>query len=539
MVLYNAVGAVRDFGLSSDDDLPLGLIVNSSGSIFFSQPTTIRSACALNVADFPFDDQTCQLTFGSWTMDSSLVILDLRKEGIDMTQFVKNSKWDVLQISPEVRMHDNFQDNDFSLVVYTIMVRRKSLFFIVNYLIPSVVILALSLLLFLIPPEVGKRMEAGINLLLCLSVYLLLLNTKMPNASKNFPLLTKFSGCAIIILALAMCCTCLVYAVYFMNSSGVELHHTSLFILFKNFILQRLQPLLFTSPCRRLKRTRSRARSKVHPSQTVDLDLTPDFDARKDKTPEECHKDDGQAHSIQDPPLIITSDSHGTIPRISAAGRVDQEGRLTLVSVGSSFEYSSSVSSTASVRSDENVKAVMATYNESIAAEFVRSESLTEDCKKVSFACEKSESRKVVKRRATKIHDGESAVKRTEHTLVCSAGSSWFTQVSWDESLDDNGNDIEDISGRLQEGVDQLRGFNSGSDTKDSDVDDITTAIDGLDYIAEYFERENTQRANTEQWKRAAMVLDRVFLIIFFTAIVVSLLTCLLLAARVRKYFIS
>lgn len=70
-------------------------------------------------------------------------------------------------------------------------------------------------------------------------------------------------------------------------------------------------------------------------------------------------------------------------------------------------------------------------------------------------------------------------------------------------------------------------------------LDDITTAIDGLDYIAEYFERENTQKANTEQWKRAAMVLDRVFLIIFFTAIVVSLLTCLLLAARVRKYFIS
>ena len=166
LLRFCRVGAVRDFGLSSDDDLPIGLIVNSSGSIFFSQPTTIRSACALNVADFPFDDQTCQLTFGSWTMDSSLVMLDLRKEGIDMTQFVKNSKWDVLQISPEVRMHDNFQDNDFSLVVYTIMVRRKSLFFIVNYLIPSVVILALSLLLFLIPPEVGKRMGKNCSRLL-------------------------------------------------------------------------------------------------------------------------------------------------------------------------------------------------------------------------------------------------------------------------------------------------------------------------------------------------------------------------------------
>lgn len=262
-------------------------------------------------------------------------------------------------------------------------------------------------------------------------------------------------------------------------------------------------------------------------------------DTRKDKTHEECHKDDGQAHSIQDPPLIITSDSHGTLPRISAAGQVDQGGHLKLVSVGSSFEYSSSVSSVSSVRSDENVKAVMATYNESIEAEFVRSESLTEDCKKVSFTCEKSESRKVVKRRATKIQDGESAVKRTEHTLICSAGSSWFTQVSWDESLDDNANDSENISGRLQEEVDQLRGFNSGSDTKDSDADDVTTAIDGLDSISECFERESTQRANTEEWKRAAMVLDRVFLIVLFTAIVVSFITCLLLAARVRKNFIS
>lgn len=157
--VFLRVGAVRDFGLSSDEGFPMSLIVYSSGNIFFSQPTIIRSACASNIADFPFDDQTCQLTFGSWTMDSSLLRLDLRDGGIDMTRFVKNSKWEVLEISPEVRMKQYFfQENDFSLVVYTIMVRRKSLFHVVNYLIPSVVILVLSLLLFLIPPEVGKRM---------------------------------------------------------------------------------------------------------------------------------------------------------------------------------------------------------------------------------------------------------------------------------------------------------------------------------------------------------------------------------------------
>ena len=75
--------------------------------------------------------------------------------------------------------------------------------------------------------------EAGINLLLCLSVYLLLVNSKLPKTSTAFPLLTKFYGSAIIILVLAMCCTCLVYALYFMNSSGLELHHASFFLRLK------------------------------------------------------------------------------------------------------------------------------------------------------------------------------------------------------------------------------------------------------------------------------------------------------------------
>lgn len=76
-------------------------------------------------------------------------------------------------------------------------------------------------------------LEAGINLLLCLSVYLLLVNSKMPSTSTAFPLLTKFYACAIIILVLAMCCTCLVYALYFMNSSGLEIHDAAMAIRLK------------------------------------------------------------------------------------------------------------------------------------------------------------------------------------------------------------------------------------------------------------------------------------------------------------------
>ena len=62
--------------------------------------------------------------------------------------------------------------------------------------------------------------------------------------------------------------------------------------------------------------------------------------------------------------------------------------------------------------------------------------------------------------------------------------------------------------------------------------------MDGLDHISDSFDSERTKIANADQWNKAAMVLDRVFIIVLFTSIVVSFVTCLLLAPRVRQYFI-
>ena len=92
-------------------------------------------------------------------MDSTLVQFDLEDDGIDLQQFKKNNMWDLLNISAEVKSQVYFSHkNPLSTVVYTIAVRRKSLFYVVNYIAPPVAISLLSMLLFLIPPEVGKRM---------------------------------------------------------------------------------------------------------------------------------------------------------------------------------------------------------------------------------------------------------------------------------------------------------------------------------------------------------------------------------------------
>ena len=152
------VGTVRDFGISHEDGLNMKVVINSNGLVFFSQPTIVQSACAMNIAYFPFDDQVCELTIGSWSMDSTLLGVQLWKGGKDLG-FRQNKMWALLDIS--VKAIDKVypvNENPFSTFLCIIKIRRKSLFYVVNFIVPPVTISLLSLLLFLIPPEVGKRM---------------------------------------------------------------------------------------------------------------------------------------------------------------------------------------------------------------------------------------------------------------------------------------------------------------------------------------------------------------------------------------------
>lgn len=80
--------------------------------------------------------------------------------------------------------------------------------------------------------------EIGINLLLCLSVYLTILNTKMPTRSDAFPLLSKFYGCCIFILTCALLCTCWVVTYYFHDMSGWQIYSMSKFVEVSNLAAQ-------------------------------------------------------------------------------------------------------------------------------------------------------------------------------------------------------------------------------------------------------------------------------------------------------------
>lgn len=169
IIFFSRTGKIQEFGKNIPGSLKFGAFLSNEGKLFFSQPTTIHALCAVDIAYFPFDDQFCNLTFGSWSHDVEQVDIHLHKTAVDQSIYSKHNEWQILsaEATREVVV-DSYSNTKHPRAVLKLHLRRNALFYMVNYVLPSVIIAVLSLLVFLIPPEVGKRMGECIYIFLFL-----------------------------------------------------------------------------------------------------------------------------------------------------------------------------------------------------------------------------------------------------------------------------------------------------------------------------------------------------------------------------------
>ena len=95
-------------------------------------------------------------------------------------------------------------------ITYTIHVRRKPLFYTLYLIVPAIIITAMVLVGFYLPPESGERMQLGITVLLAMIVFLQLVYQNLPSTSNSAPLLGKFYIATMFLISLSLAATCVV-----------------------------------------------------------------------------------------------------------------------------------------------------------------------------------------------------------------------------------------------------------------------------------------------------------------------------------------
>ena len=192
--------------------------LNYTGEVVWKPPAIYKSSCKINVEWFPFDEQSCDMKFGSWTYDGYQ--LDLKHVsqvrgsnvvniGIDLKEFYLSVEWDILavpatrneeyltsdrgddeleeiedqELKEEFRgklftgnkrivvkfkhfsmlynigLSSNVQQIIFPDITFLMTLRRKTLFYTVNLIIPCVGISFLTVLVFYLPSDSGEKVN--------------------------------------------------------------------------------------------------------------------------------------------------------------------------------------------------------------------------------------------------------------------------------------------------------------------------------------------------------------------------------------------
>ncbi|CAO1419397.1 unnamed protein product [Diamesa hyperborea] len=199
--------------------------IYSHGLVEWKPPAIYKSSCEIDVEYFPFDEQTCVLKFGSWTYDGFKVDLRHMDEkfgsnivdvGVDLSEFYMSVEWDILEV-PAVRNEKFYTccDEPYLDITFNITMRRKTLFYTVNIIIPCMGISFLTVLTFYLPSDSGEKVTLSISILISLHVFFLLVVEIIPPTSLVVPLLGKYLIFAMILVSISICVTVVVLNVHF------------------------------------------------------------------------------------------------------------------------------------------------------------------------------------------------------------------------------------------------------------------------------------------------------------------------------------
>ncbi|XP_034241391.1 neuronal acetylcholine receptor subunit alpha-7-like isoform X3 [Thrips palmi] len=195
-----------------DGTYPTNVVVRNNGSCLYVPPGIFKSTCKIDITWFPFDDQKCEMKFGSWTYDGFQLDLQLQDDaGGDVSSFITNGEWDLLGVpGKRNEIYYNCCPEPYIDITFIIIIRRRTLYYFFNLIVPCVLIASMAVLGFTLPPDSGEKLSLGVTILLSLSVFSLMIAECLPQTSEAIPLLGTYFNCIMFMVASSVVSTILI-----------------------------------------------------------------------------------------------------------------------------------------------------------------------------------------------------------------------------------------------------------------------------------------------------------------------------------------
>jgi len=113
--------------------------------------------------------------------------------GINLDDYSESTEWDLMAV--KAQKCEKFYpccSEPYPDIKFNITIRRKTLFYTINLILPCVVICSVTVLLFYMPANSGEKITMGMTILTSLIIFLLLVAEINPSTSLATPLIGKY-----------------------------------------------------------------------------------------------------------------------------------------------------------------------------------------------------------------------------------------------------------------------------------------------------------------------------------------------------------
>ena len=207
IMLYNTA---LDESKSPSDVYKSKVQVDHRGQASWASTLTLKASCSIDIKLFPFDSQTCTLTFGSQSYTRSKLDLVFRKppsnaKSLRGNYHISSGDWNLTTVSyRRTESTYDFSPEPFAVVEYTLDLTRLYQFYLLYLILPCLGLVLAAPFMFYLPADSGERTGFGVTVVLALSVYLMVISDKLPEKSDKTPLLGALYIVLFFLLVIAM-----------------------------------------------------------------------------------------------------------------------------------------------------------------------------------------------------------------------------------------------------------------------------------------------------------------------------------------------
>merc|ERR1719370_2849823 len=149
---------------------------------------------------------------GGWTYNGFKLDFQLKKpnEGGDLGTYVTNGEWDLLGV-PATRNEVIYEccPEPYLDITFIIKLRRRTLYYFFNLIVPCVLIASMAVLGFTLPPDSGEKLSLGVTILLSLTIFLNTVSEIIPITSDS-PLIGTYFNCIMFMVASSVVTTIMI-----------------------------------------------------------------------------------------------------------------------------------------------------------------------------------------------------------------------------------------------------------------------------------------------------------------------------------------